>query len=124
MSHELLWSLPLTTEKVWGSTTFDHGESVYATEIRVPLLIVPPSGDRSEAVVVHENVSLHNLPATVVDLIGLSAGSPFPGHSLAKLWRGAAGEFRPAASEFVLQSLRHPIPSIPTRADRQQAAAR
>ena len=33
-----------------------------------------------------EPVSLRDLPATVVDQLGLSAGSPFPGHSLAAYW--------------------------------------
>ena len=34
-------------------------------------------------------VSLCDLPATVVDLLGLSAGSPFPGRSLAAYWSSA-----------------------------------
>ena len=57
---------------------FDHGESLYRTEIRVPLLIVPPSGLQSSAVV-DETVSLRDLPATIVDLVGQGKGSPFPG---------------------------------------------
>jgi arylsulfatase A-like enzyme len=38
-------------------------------------------------------VSLRDLPATVVDLLGLSAGSPFPGRSLTAHW-GSAGSSR------------------------------
>ena len=34
-----------------------------------------------------ETVSLRNLPATIVDLVGLEANSSFPGPSLADLWR-------------------------------------
>jgi arylsulfatase A-like enzyme len=35
-------------------------------------------------------VSLRDLPSTVVDLLGLSADSPFPGRSLARAWSGRA----------------------------------
>ena len=55
---------------------FDHGESLYRTEIGVPLLIVPPSGEQ-HASVVSESVSLRDLPATIVDLLDLSESSPF-----------------------------------------------
>ena len=68
---------------------FDHGESLYQTEIRVPLVIVPPSG-LNPAAVVGETVSLRDLPATIVDLAGQRSASPFPGESLAKFWRGSA----------------------------------
>jgi arylsulfatase A-like enzyme len=67
---------------------FDHGESLYRTEIGVPLLIVPPSGPNFMAVV-NETVSLRDLPATIVDLVGQGRGSPFPGESLARFWRGS-----------------------------------
>ena len=70
---------------------FDHGESLYSTELRVPLLIVPPAKSQTHGVV-REVVSLHNLPATVVDLVGLSGGSPFPGHSLANLWNASRAD--------------------------------
>ena len=45
---------------------FDHGESLYRTEIRVPLVIVPASG-LNPPKVVGETVSLRDLPATIVD---------------------------------------------------------
>lgn len=81
---------------------YDHGESLYSTELRVPLVIVPPAATRSEAVV-RQVVSLRDLPATVVDLAGLGADSPFPGQSLAALWnspRPQAGLASPAFSEL------------------------
>jgi arylsulfatase A-like enzyme len=65
---------------------FDHGESLYRPEARVPLLVVWP-GPRRLPGVVRETVSLRDLPATIVDLVGLAAGSPFPGRSLAGLGR-------------------------------------
>ncbi len=67
---------------------FMHGESLYRTEIRVPLLIVPPAR-RGPAASVRATVSLGDLPATIVDLVGLKAGSPFPGRSLARFDAGA-----------------------------------
>jgi arylsulfatase A-like enzyme len=58
-----------------------HGQSVYQPEIHVPLLIVAP--DRIPVrTVVPGVVSLRNLPATIVDLVGLRSDSPFPGRSL------------------------------------------
>ncbi len=66
---------------------FFHGETLYRTEIRVPLVIVLPGQDRS--VVVSETISLRDLPATIADLAGQGAGAPFPGRSLARLWRDA-----------------------------------
>jgi arylsulfatase A-like enzyme len=52
-------------------------------------------------------VSLRDLPATVVDLLGLSAGSPFPGRSLAAYWRSGPG----------------PLPEITSPALTEQAEA-
>ena len=54
-------------------------------------MIVPPGAGRDRlAEVVAETVSLRDLPATVVDLLGLEADAPFPGESLARLWDAAA----------------------------------
>jgi arylsulfatase A-like enzyme len=76
---------------------FDHGESLYSTELDVSLLILLPRKGRT-ARVVPRVVSLRDLPATIVDLVGQGAGSPFPGHSLADLWRDS-DLTRAAASE-------------------------
>jgi arylsulfatase A-like enzyme len=69
---------------------FCHGTSLYQTELHVPLLIVPPAGTATPRVV-HDTVSLRDLAATIVDLVGLEAGSPFPGASLARFWTESAG---------------------------------
>ncbi len=66
---------------------FCHGTSLYQTELHVPLLILPPTGNRDASrsgQVVNQTVSLRDLAATVVDLAGLKASSPFPGESLAR----------------------------------------
>ncbi len=66
---------------------FCHGTSLYETELHVPLVIVPPGGGTTKRVI-GEPVSLRNLAATIVDVVGLEADSPFPGHSLAPNWKG------------------------------------
>jgi arylsulfatase A-like enzyme len=65
--------------------TFGHGLSLYAQEIDVPLLVIAP-GRIPACRVVTEPVSLRDVPATVVDFLGVSRDSPFPGTSLAAAW--------------------------------------
>jgi arylsulfatase A-like enzyme len=95
---------------------FEHGESLYRPEIRVPLLIVLPSGRQSPGVV-RETVSLCDLPATIVDLLGLGAGSPFPGGSLAKRWRDSStgGAFGVCDGGGAISELSGPNPTNPSR---------
>jgi arylsulfatase A-like enzyme len=85
--------------------TSDHGESfgdhgvflhmnnLLLDEIAVPLVILSPGSPAGR--VVAEPVSLRDLPATVVDQLGLSAGSPFPGRSLAASWSLTPGQAPP-----------------------------
>jgi len=78
---------------------FGHGTSLYQSQVQVPLVIVPPAG-RPSRPIVPETVSLRDLPATVADVLGLGAGAPFPGQSLATLWgshsAGTAVDSRPS----------------------------
>ena len=94
---------------------FDHGESLYRTEIRVPLVIFPPSGNPSS--IVEETVSLRDLPATIVDLARLGNGSPFPGESLGRFWRETSPEEAGARSEHtpVISELTAPNPLNPNQ---------
>jgi arylsulfatase A-like enzyme len=91
---------------------FGHGNNLNLEQIAVPLVILAP--DEPAKAVVSEPVSLRDMPATVVDLLGLSAGSPFPGHSLAALWRSAPGqapaEVTPAFSEMAQATAFRPEP--------------
>jgi arylsulfatase A-like enzyme len=64
---------------------FGHFISLHRAELEVPLLVHFPSRIPAGRAVT-EPVSLRNIPATVVDLLGLTASSPFPGHSLARHW--------------------------------------
>jgi arylsulfatase A-like enzyme len=54
-----------------------HAYTVYLEETGVPLVILSRAAPAARRV--ESFVSLRDLPATVVDLLGLSAGSPFPG---------------------------------------------
>src|SRR5262249_49445167 len=67
---------------------FWHGTSLYEAQLHVPLLIIPPPGTASPARrAIAESGSLRNLAATIVEVVGLRDGAPFPGPSLAGLWR-------------------------------------
>jgi arylsulfatase A-like enzyme len=61
-----------------------HSNSVKSEEIRIPLVMLSPGAPAGARV--YHPVSLRDLPATVVDRLGLADGSPFPGHSLAVYW--------------------------------------
>jgi len=65
---------------------FCHGVSLYDTALHVPLIIIPPGGKPTRQIV-KEAVSLRDLAATIVDVVGQGAGSPFPGVSLARCWK-------------------------------------
>jgi arylsulfatase A-like enzyme len=85
---------------------FSHGTSLYQPQLHVPLLVVPPTVRHQSPRVVTETVSLRDLPSTIVDLLDLEAGAPFPGRSLAPLW----GD--PASSAGALTQGPGPSPAI------------
>ena len=64
---------------------------------------------------VRETVSLRDLPATIVDLIGLGDGSPFPGRSLARFWADRPAARLAVETEAVLSELSSPNPSDPNQ---------
>jgi arylsulfatase A-like enzyme len=89
-------------ERTWVIVTSDHGESfgeqpgvfwhgtsLYRAQLHVPLVILPPRGGPLPRIV-SEPVSLRDLAATIVDVLGWRADSPFPGPSLARFWQGSA----------------------------------
>lgn len=80
-----------------------HGNSLYRTSVEVPLIVRFP--DRiPRGVRIDTPVTVRDLAATVVGLIGLKDESPFPGHSLARYWQG---ERSSKASPPLLQTLLH-----------------
>jgi arylsulfatase A-like enzyme len=66
-----------------------HGRSLYREELHVPLLIAKP-GLVPSGKIVFEPVSLRDLPATIVELVGLRQNSPFPGQSVTPLWKASS----------------------------------
>jgi arylsulfatase A-like enzyme len=65
---------------------FFHGGSLYRQLVQVPLLMVG-RGRIPAGRTVAEPVSLCDLPATVVDLLGLGPDHPFKGRSVARYWQ-------------------------------------
>jgi arylsulfatase A-like enzyme len=93
---------------------FEHGESLYRPETRVPLLVLLP-GRAGPAVVVREPVSLLDLPATIAELSGRTGVSPFPGRSLARLWRDPSPEDVPGGDDAgPISELSAPNPTNPS----------
>jgi arylsulfatase A-like enzyme len=64
---------------------YTHGFDLYEPETHVPLLVFGPSRVPGN-LAIDESVSLRDLPATIVDLLGLQDKTPFPGTSLARTW--------------------------------------
>jgi arylsulfatase A-like enzyme len=69
--------------------TMGHSYTVTLEEVGVPLVILSSAAPAGRTV--DSPVSLRDLPATVVDLLGMSTASPFLGHSLAAYWKLAPG---------------------------------
>jgi arylsulfatase A-like enzyme len=81
---------------------FGHSFSLFLDVIGVPLVILSPSAPAGR--VVESPVSLRDLPATVIDQLGLAEGSPFSGRSLTAHWWAAPAQVpqqitNPALSE-------------------------
>ncbi len=85
---------------------YGHSFSIYFDEIGVPLVILSPGAPAGR--VVDHPVSLRDLPATVVNLLGLSAGSPFPGRSLAAGWRKALDQEPPGITPALSEQVNRP----------------
>lgn len=86
--------------------TFMHGRSLYLPSVHVPLSLRLP-GVVPEGLRVGTPVSLRDLPATVVDLIGLDEPGGFPGHSLRRTWDASRpGEVRDVVGSPALSRLR------------------
>jgi arylsulfatase A-like enzyme len=92
---------------------FGHGMSLYSHEIRVPLLILGPSGVPAGRRVAGA-VSLRDVAATVAERLGLAGASPLPGRSLARSWEPTpappAGRDGPILSEVRIWEKSRPTP--------------
>jgi arylsulfatase A-like enzyme len=65
-----------------------HGSSLYLPSLHVPLTISFPARVPAGQIV-QAPVSLRDLPATVLELLGLRDGPQIPGRSLARFWDSA-----------------------------------
>jgi len=92
---------------------FCHGTSLYQTELHVPLMIIPPEPIATRQTV-SEPVSLRDLAATIVDVAGLRAGSPFPGDSLARFWNASSSPRDHGSSGLALAEV---VPNDPLDRD-------
>jgi len=90
---------------------FGHGFSLYEPEIHVPLVVVFP-GRVPRGRVAGEAVSLRDVPATVIDLLGSQGDSPFPGTSLAAAWRPQPDQHS-GSSRTTFSELDAPIEDLP-----------
>jgi arylsulfatase A-like enzyme len=97
---------------------FFHGCSLYRQLVQVPLVIVDPKRVPAGHVVA-EPVSLRDIPATIVDLLGLGQDAPFPGRSLARCW-GRADHAPRSAGEPLLMETGQPL--LLTNQGREPAA--
>ncbi len=80
-----------------------HGNSLFLPTLHVPLIVT--YGDRTPAGTrVALPVSIRDIPATVMSLIGLSDDSPFPGESLERHW-SASGDLIDTLTEPVFSEL-------------------
>jgi arylsulfatase A-like enzyme len=95
---------------------FCHGTSLYQAELHVPLLIIPPGGAPAQKVV-SETVSLRDLAATVVDVTGQQAGSPFPGKSLVRFWEANSSGGFAGLGAFDFAPAELSLPSVPPSRD-------
>jgi arylsulfatase A-like enzyme len=98
---------------------FEHGESLYRHEIRVPLLVLPPRGRNSFPDSVTEFVSLRSIATTIATFVSPGVRSPFPGRSLLALAPSTSTPAPPsdafAQTALVLSELATPNPSDPNR---------
>ncbi len=65
-----------------------HGSGLHFPAIHVPLIVRWPEGGVPGGVTVEDAVSIVDVPATILDLIGDPTPQALPGASLAPLWRG------------------------------------
>ena len=65
----------------------NHGNTVYFPSLHVPLIVAGAGIPRG--VIVAQPVTLRDVPATVLELVGAPAKAALPGQSLAQSWRRA-----------------------------------
>jgi len=98
---------------------FFHGCSLYRQVVQVPLVIVGKKGIPVGRTVA-EPVSLRDLPATVIDLLGLGPDHPLSGRSVARYWQPRKQESVRVVPDPVLMEATKPV--LLTNGGREPAA--
>ena len=66
----------------------NHGSSLYFPSVNVPLIVVQP-GVVPAGLVVHDPVTLRDIPSTILRAAGVANAAALPGRSLDRWWHGA-----------------------------------
>ena len=98
---------------------YGHGAHLYRPAVNVPLVVVPPRRLPAGRIVTTP-ISLRDLPATVVEQLGLERGSPFPGRSLARCW-GSAPTSAPEQDDFLLTETADELSTAPISSRRARS---
>jgi arylsulfatase A-like enzyme len=83
---------------------FFHGCSLYRQLVQVPLVIVDNQQSVPSNRVISEPVSLRDVPASVVELLGLGRDTVFPGRSLTRFWGRADPPASPGAEPLLMET--------------------
>ena len=97
---------------------FFHGGSLYRQVVQVPLVIVGKKGIPVGRTVA-EPVSLCDLPATLIDLLGLGLDHPFTGRSVARYWQPRSPGVRVLADPLLMETTK---PELIINGGREPAA--
>jgi arylsulfatase A-like enzyme len=68
---------------------YGHSQSLHFRVLHVPLVVLSP-GLTPAGIRIDEPVSLRDLPATILELAGVSEATRFPGSSLSRYWDGSS----------------------------------
>jgi arylsulfatase A-like enzyme len=78
-----------------------HGSGLHFPALHVPLIVRWPAGGVPAGATVQDAVSIVDVPATILELIGDRGPQALPGTSLAPLWRGeSSARISPILSEL------------------------
>ncbi|HEX4935906.1 MAG TPA: sulfatase [Gemmatimonadaceae bacterium] len=75
-------------EEFFEHRLWDHGNSLYAPSVHIPLVVLAP-GRAPAGVRVQGPVSARAIPATIMDLLAFDGAPAFPGRSLRAAWSDA-----------------------------------
>ena len=100
-------------ELFWEHGLTEHGQCLYEPLLRAPLVLRAPGEDAAR---VASLATLRDLPATIVDLLGIDAVPGFPGQSMRPLWTGGRDAGSPVFS-YLRQGINTPLQDANTAGD-------